>query len=404
MKIGIVGAGVTGLTAAYKLSKKGHQVTVFEKEDYLGGLAAGFRKDGWDWGLENYFHHFFVSDTALVNLATELGLSNKLFFRRPKSSTFHNGKINQLDSPLSVLTFPHLSFPDRLRTGLITAYLKSTNDWRSLEKITATEWLTKFYGKDAFEVLWQPLLKAKFGQYTSEVSMAWFWARIKKRSAKLGYIEGGFQVLIDKLVEKIEENGGEIVLSHEVVDHHNPVYGNRKFDRVILTAPIKSEKLKMVGALNLILVPKEKFLTDGTYWLNINDESFPFVAIVDHTNFVGPKYYGGNHILYIGGYYPQNHRYFKMTKEEIFEEFLPYLQKINPSHTLYPKPHTLSRSLFAQPVIPTNYSKIIPSFKTDNPKVFRANMQMVYPWDRGVNYAIELGEKVADEVIKPVLQ
>ena len=231
--------------------------------------------------------------------------------------------------------------------------------------------------------------------------MAWFWARIKKRSAKLGYIEGGFQVLIDSLVDKIKANGGEIILDHEVFDYHNPVYGNRKFDKVILTTPIKSEELRWLGALNLILILKEPFLTDGTYWLNINDENFPFVAVVDHTNFIDPQHYGGNHILYIGGYYPQDYRYFKMSKEEIFNEFLPFLQKTNPhfNQLFSSSALQLSANRWAQPVIPPNYSKIIPSFKTSDPRVFRANMQMVYPWDRGVNYAIELGQKVADEVL-----
>jgi len=416
MRIAVVGAGVTGLTAAYRLSEKGHRVVVFEKEDYVGGLAAGFTRpsqdalgrvilrsfseggsttDGWEWSLENYFHHFFTSDRALQNLAGELGLADKLFFKRPKSSIYYNGKITQFDSPISVLTFPHLPFSQRLRTGLVTAYLKATDDWGSFEKITAAEWLKKFYGQRAYQILWQPLLKAKFGDYASGVSMAWFWARIKKRSAKLGYIEGGFQVLIEALVDRMKANGGEINLNHEVAESLNG------FDRVISTALIKLEKFRWVGALNLILFLKEPFLTDGTYWLNINDPDFPFVAVVEHTNFIDKKHYGGGHILYLGGYYPQDHRYFQMSKEEILADFLPYLKQINPTLSKFSIFNfQFTKSLYAQPVIPVNYSKMIPSMKMDNPRFFRANMQMVYPWDRGLNYAIELGQKVAGEVVK----
>jgi len=421
MRIGIVGAGVTGLTAGYRLSQKGHRVVVFEKENYVGGLAAGFRLENWGWSLENFFHHLFVSDDATKNLLAELGLSEKLFYRRPKTSIFFKGRISQFDSPLSVLRFPHLSLSQKLRTGLVTAYLKlktpprwcyargTPRRWK-LEEIPATTWLKKYYGQKPYKVLWQPLLRAKFGEYASGVSMVWFWARIKKRSAQLGYIEGGFQVLVDKLVEKIKENGGEIHLGQEI-NSFNHLNNQMRPDRAIFTTPLNSKEFKWVGALNLILILKEPFLTDGTYWLNINDESFPFVAVVEHTNFIDKKHYGGNHILYIGGYYPQEHRYFKMSKEEVFEEFLPFLRRINPSFQQFVDSKnrrsadnlTIQQSsvnLFAQPVIPTNYSKIIPSFKTDNPKVFRANMQMVYPWDRGVNYAIELGERVADESIR----
>lgn len=403
MRIGIVGAGLTGLTAGYRLSKAGHKVTIFEKEDYLGGLASGFKEKNWHWSLERFFHHFFASDQAAKNLIKELDLSKRLFYTRLKTSIFENGKICQFDSPLSVLKFPHLSLLEKLRTGLVTLYLRSINNWQKLEKTTAENWLPRFYGKKPYQLLWQPLLESKFGQYTPKISMAWFWARIKKRSSKLGYLEGGFQVLIDKLTEKIKENGGEILLNSEINDLD---YLN-KFNKVVVTIPTpeflkmkplladyknKLKKFHFVGALNLILVLKEKFLTDGTYWLNINEKEYPFVAVVEHTNFVAPKYYNDDHILYVGGYYSKNHRYFKMSKEEIFKIFKPYLKKINPK--LYAMRYTLYTNPYAQPVIPTNYSKIMPSMKTPIKNLYLANQSLIYPWDRGVNYAIKLGEGV----------
>lgn len=398
MRVAIIGAGFTGLTAGYYLSKKGHQVTIFEKEKFAGGLAAGFKEKNWEWNLEYFFHHLFVSDQSAKNLISEIGLSEKLFYTRPKTSIFYKGKISQFDSPLSLISFPFLSFPNRLRTGIITGYLKLTSDWKSFENISAFDWLKKYYGKKTFEILWKPLLLAKFGDQASEISMSWFWARIKKRSQKLGYFEGGFQVLIDKLVEKIKENGGEIILEKEVKN----LKDLKDFDKIIITTP--AEKFldirlpKMLGAINLILILKEKFLTDNTYWLNINELGFPFVAVVEHTNFIDKKYYGGNQILYAGGYYPQNHPYFKMTKEQIFKKFLPYLQKINTNSQLLITNYYLFRNQSAQPVIPMNYSRIIPSHQTPIPNVFLANMQQIFPWDRGINYAIELGEKIANEI------
>ncbi|MDP3955530.1 MAG: NAD(P)/FAD-dependent oxidoreductase [bacterium] len=403
MKIAVIGAGLTGLAAAHRLLQKGHQVSLFEKENFAGGLASGFKEPGWDWSLEYFYHHLFTSDKSIQELLKELGLFEKLFFVKPKTSSFFNNEISRFDSPLSLLTFPYLSFLEKTRAGLITFYLKTMARWQTFENTTAYEWLRKYYGQKAFEILWEPLLKSKFGEFAEKVSMAWFWARIKKRSMKLGYLEGGFQVLIDKLVDRIKDGGGKIYLKHGVsnINDLNLPAGKaghlNKYDRVIDTRPLKS--LPMLGAINLILVLKEPFLKDKTYWLNITQKGFPFVAVVEHTNFIEKKHYGGDHLLYVGGYYPQNHRYFKLSKEEILQEFLPFLQKINPKF----KPSTINNqqltiSLSAQPVMFAGYQKIIPSRQTSIPNVLLANIQQVYPWDRQTNYAIELGEKIAHEI------
>ena len=415
MRIAIIGAGFTGLTAALRLSQKGHKVTVFEKQKNAGGLSGSFGEKNWEWPLEYFFHHLFASDSTVKNLINELGLSNKLFYRQPKTSVFFQGKISQFDSFLSIIEFPYLNLPEKLRTGIVTLYLKTIENWKPFEKISAFDWLGKYYGKKPFEVLWKPLILAKFGKFADQISMAWFWARIKKRSFNLGYLEGGFQTLTDKLIEKIQKNNGKIYFNHNICCSDDLNHDN-KFDRVIFTTPNstflkiisslpkgykeKFSKLKMIGALNLILILKKKFLTDGTYWLNINDQGFPFVAVVEHTNFIDPKYYNGQHILYVGGYYPQNHRYFKMDKTQILKEFLPSLQKINPKFNfqLDAKRYTLYANLHAQPIIPLNYSQLIPSHQTPIANVYLANMQQIYPWDRGTNYAIELGEKIANEI------
>ena len=413
MKIGIVGAGMVGLTTAYRLSKNGHQVVIFEKNSFPGGLAAGFKEKGWDWPLEESYHHLFSSDKAILDLLQELDLADQVFFSQPKTSIFYHNKISQFDSPLSLLTFPHLEFKDKLQSALATLYLKVTDDWRSLEKTPASSWLPKYYGQRSYQTLWESLLESKFGSSKNEIPMSWFWARIKKRSRALGYLEGGFQTLIDKLTEEIRKNGGQIYLGRPI-RRFNDLNHFSKPDRIIFTIPTSSflsicpdlppvyknklKKLKMIGALNLILILKEKFLTDNTYWLNINEEGFPFVAVVEHTNFIDPAHYGGNHLLYIGGYYPQIHRYFKMKNDQILKEFLPYLQKINPDSPLQITNYYLFKNLFAQPIIPINYSQLLPLHQTPIPNVYLANMQQVYPWDRGTNYAVELGEKIAHEI------
>jgi len=421
MKVAIIGAGITGLSAGYYLSKKGVQVEIFEKEPYAGGLAASFKQKDWQWPLEFFFHHIFPSDKAVFELTKELGISDKIFFRRPITSVFIDGKIHPFDSPLALLKFPYLSRQEKLRMGAVLASFKFNPYWQIFEKTTAAKLLPKLMGKKPYQILWQPLLEGKFGKEADQISAAWFWARLKKRSAKLGYFQGGFQTLIDALLKEIEKVGGKIQLKTEIKKVRSKqliINSNTaiKFDQLLAAIPthiilkllprsgdkfadsIKS--LKTIGAINLVLRMKKAFLADGTYWLNINDSSFPFCVVVQHTNFIDPKYYGKNHVLYVGGYYPQNHRYFKMTKEEIFQEFLPYLQKINPNFSyLSSIIYHLSFNLYAHPIIPVNYSQIIPPIKTPLPNLHLATMHHVYPWDRGVNYAIELGRKAANEIL-----
>lgn len=412
MKIAIVGGGICGLTSAYILSQEGHDVCVFEKQKTLGGLAGSFKDEKWQWPLENYYHHFFSSDKEAFSLLRELGLQDKLFFKSPKTSVFVQGNICAFDTPWAVLSFPYLSIPEKVRVGLITGWLKITPFWKPLEKIAAERWLKKYYGRKAYQMLWEPLLKTKFGDRYKEIPASWFWARIKKRTSRLGYLKGGLPTLTEGLAAKIKENKGKIVLDAEI----KRLEDLNGFDKIIITTSPetflkiasglpeeykeKIQKLESVGTIVLTLCLKEQFFKDGTYWLNINESSFPFVAVVNHTNFIDRKYYGGDHILYVGGYYPTNHPFFKMTKEQIYQKFLPFLKKINPD---FSPPDGPIRSYmyadpYAQPLIPLNYSKILPSLATPLPNLFFASMHHVYPWDRGVNYAISLGRKVAHEI------
>src|SRR3989344_7696444 len=188
MKVGIVGAGFGGLSAAYYLAKQGVDVTVFESEENPGGLAVGFIQPKWKWTLEKHCHHWFTNDDSVLDLAKEIG--QKVIIFRPKTSTFINGEIDQLDSAFTLLLFNKLPFTERIRTGLTLAFLKYTSNWKLLEKITAKEFILKYMGKTSWEVLWEPLFEGKFHNFAGEISASWFWARIKKRTPSLAYPKG----------------------------------------------------------------------------------------------------------------------------------------------------------------------------------------------------------------------
>jgi protoporphyrinogen oxidase len=425
MKISIIGAGFTGLSAAYYLSKAGHDVTIFEKESFPGGLAAGFTQPEWDWTLEKSYHHLFTNDKNILNLAKEINF--KITTKRPKTSVYAKNEIHQLDSPFSVLKFPLLSVFERLRMGITIAFLKYSPFWKYLEKHNATIILPKLMGKKSYEMIWQPLFMNKFGQFSDNISLAWFWARIRKRTSSLAYPEGGFLKFANKLIKEIKRKEGVFYFNTEIKN----LYSKNKirikfeesgklkeiggFDSAIITIPSSTflkiaqlpdayrenlEKLKNIGATNLVLRLKKQFLKDGTYWLNICDKNNPIMAIAEHTNFMDKKNYNNEHLLYVGNYKPIDDRYFTMTKKEILNHFDPYLKKINPDYKKNIIDFEFFKDYFAQPIIPTNYSKIIPPFKTPLKNVYLANMEQVYPWDRGTNYAIETGKRVAKLLLK----
>jgi len=428
MKIAIVGGGLTGLTAGYYLSKNNHQVTVFEKNPYLGGLAASFKKEDWSWPVEFYVHHIFRSDKDILKLAGEIGVEEKIFFSRPKTSTFIKGKISQFDSPISILGSKQFNFPDKIRLVFWTGYLKLLDNWKDLEKVTAENWLKEKMGNKVFKLLWEPLLVNKFSKkFSSRISAAWFWARIKKRGFSLGYFKDGFKTLFDKLEEEIIGRQGKIILGAKITEIEKKAakfslkVNNkeilRDFDKVIYTGPApifskiakilpknfteKIASLESVGNLGLLLELKAGFFKDKTYWLNVNEASFPFVCVVEQTNFIDKKFYDGSHLLYVYGYYLHNHPFLKMSKEKILEIFLPYMEKINPDFSLQLIiNYSLFKNLYSQPIIPTDYSRSLPPLETPVKGLYFATLHHLYPWDRGTNYAVKLGKEVAYESLK----
>lgn len=423
MKIAVIGGGMTGLTAAYTLAKLGHTVTVLEKESFLGGLAYGFRENSWDWYLEGAYHHLFTNDASILSLLKELGLKDKILVQRPVTASLWNNRMYQLDSPGSLFSFPGLSLVDKIRTAAVLALLKISPFWKPLESLTAEHLLIAVGGRTAFTTIWEPLLYGKFGTFAPQVAASWFWARIKKRTPSLCYIAGGFHTLVDALQSSIEAMGGTILTStaveaikqtsdatHQITwkDH------SEVFDRILLTVPTPLAtkiipklphsytkgltSIPHLFAQTLILETDKPILQD-VYWLNVTDRTFPFLAAVAHTNFMDKKQYGNHHLTYFGNYLPMNHSYLKMDKKQLLKEFMPFIKRLSPD-TGYRILNTyMFIGPFAQPVHELHYSQKIPTITTPIRGIYLANMDFVYPWDRGTNYAVELGLRAARELL-----
>lgn len=420
MKIAIIGAGYGGLAAAYDLKKAGHEVVIFESANYVGGLASGFKEPNWDWSVEKFYHHWFQSDDSMMGLMQELGLRDKVIFPRPLTVMYFNEKFYPFDSILNALRFPGLGFGlNKIRFGFVGLFLRLTDNWRALEKVTADEWMLKWAGKQVYEQMWKPLLIGKFGPFYKDVNMAWMWARIKARTTRLGTFEGGFQQFANDFAEKLRGMGVEIRLGAPIkFIKQNQAAGSlnvdvESFDQVLVTtSPSLMAKmcpdlpenylkglleLKSMGAVVMTLSLTHQLSEQGYYWFNLPKEAgFPMLALVEHTNFVSPEHFGGDHIIYAGDYLEIGHEYFSLSDEELLERFIPAFKRINPAFEKdWVKKVWVNKTNYAQPVPLVNHSKNIPAIQTPIDGLYFASMSQVYPWDRGTNFAVEIGRRAA---------
>ncbi len=423
MKIAVIGAGYGGLSAAYDLARAGHEVIVYEAADRAGGLAAGFKEPHWDWSVEAYYHHWFASDEHMLGLIDELGFSDKVRFPRPFTVMLYKEKWYPFDSIIQALLYPGLGWGiNKVRFGLVGLYLRLTQNWQSMEKTTVDAWMRKWAGNKVYETMWEPMMKGKFGPHYKDVNMAWMWARMHARTSRLGTYVGGFQAFTDDFVEILKDLGVEIRLKSPVEEISSNLDvrtadGSLAYDRVLVTTspallsrmvPEMPESynagllnLKSMGAVVLTLSVSQQLSKEGYYWHNIpKDQGYPFLAVVEHTNFLSTDYFGGDHILYCGDYRDADHPYFDMTKEEILEIFLPPLKRINPDFDpSWVKKSWLYRTKYAQPVPELDHSQNIPSIITPIEGLYYASMSQVYPWDRGTNFAVEIGRRAAELIL-----
>jgi protoporphyrinogen oxidase len=425
MRIGIIGAGAAGLAAAYDLARAGHAVSVFEAGDRVGGLAAGFKAEHWDWTLEKFYHHWFTSDHSILGLIKELGASDRVVFPRPVTVVYHEGRFYPFDSPARWLSFPGFSWLDVARFGAIGAYFKALPNGVRLERHTADAWLRRWMGQKAYDAVWRPMLVGKFGErYYRDINLAWLWARIKSRTPRLGSFQGGFQAFLELLADHVRRAGASIALNSPVtevaaapgggltlstaagavsVDHCIATTSPRLLARIAPQLPEAYRNqltaLKSMGAVVMVLALHQR-LTEY-YWFNLPKEAgFPFLALVEHTNFLPREHYGGDHLIYCGDYLEPDHEYFQLSKEALLERFLPSLTRFNPSFDRsWVKQSWLWRTDYAQPIPLLNHSRNIPAIRTPMNGLWLASMSQVYPWDRGTNYAVEIGRRVARMVM-----
>jgi len=426
----IIGAGFTGLSLAYELSKAGVKVLILESSSSIGGLASSFDVGGEK--LDCFYHHWFTSDYSIMNIISELGLNDKVLINPTNTGLYYANNFYKMSTPIDVLRFTPLSILNRFRLGLLVLRARSVKKWKSLESLTAVDWLKKLGGEKVYRIVWEPLIKGKFGPYADDISAVWFWNKIKLRGGsrgnkgeeKLAYFKGGFAALADEILKKIKECGGKIYLDSEV----NEVYKEGKLWNIktrdnkfisknvvfttslpIISNLIKSwasdeylnnlNKINYLGNVCLILELNQSL--SNTYWTNVNDPSFPFVGLIEHTNFEKSETYGGKHIVYLSKYLSHSDPIFSMDKNEFFNFSYPFIKKMFPKFNLdWVEDYHIWKSKWSQPVVVKKYSELIPKEITPYEGMYICSMAQIYPEDRGTNYAVKYGTLLASKIIR----
>ncbi|TSC81710.1 MAG: amine oxidase, partial [Parcubacteria group bacterium Gr01-1014_19] len=411
-KIGIVGGGIQGLSLAYFLSKNPkYSVTLFERNKNLGGLLGLLEINGT--GFEGFYHHWSGHDTDIMELVEELGLGDRLTRLSSKTGIFYDDKIYPFGTPMDLLRFSPLGLIDRIRVGITVLYLKHVKNWRKYGKVRAADWLKKTMGQRAYEVIWEPLLRGKFGEHKENVSMAWMWHRLSWRANARGkgavkeelvYPRYGFKPIIDAMARKIQENGGAIKTEaaiDSIFEENGKVAiasGGQEeiFDKVFVTTPVNVfsrlvknlpadyvEKLKQIkyrAAHVTILVMNHSLMPQGYYWLNINNREIPLLAVIEHTNLLPKEDYGGKTLVYLGNYTDPNDPVMKMTDDEVINLYCRYLPKINKDFRRdWIEKFHIFKDPAAQPVVDIGYAENLLSYETPVKNLYLVTMAQIYP-------------------------
>ncbi len=426
----VVGGGFAGLSCAHDLARAGHKVTVLEAEPTVGGLAGAFETEGER--LDRFYHHWFTNDLEVMELIEELGLADQVVTNPTNTGVFYANRIFRLSTPRDLLQFTALPFLDRIRLGLLTLRARRVDDWMALENETAADWLRRLGGDNVYKVVWEPLLKGKFGPYAADVSAVWFWNKLKLRGGsrgkggeeRLAYLKGSFARLAETTAAQIDALGGK-VRTNAPVARITPAedgtwtcsgnWGQITADRVVATTalpliadmvedwaePAYIDRLRGIDYLaNICLVLRLDRSLSSTYWLNVNDPSFPYVGVIEHTNFESSENYGGDHVVYLSKYLPHTDALYRMTDEEVLEFSIPHLQRMFPDFQRdWVRAHHVWRARWAQPVVSKHYSKRVPTNDGPRSGLHICSMAQIYPEDRGTNYAVREGRRIAKSII-----
>ena len=428
MHFGIIGGGIMGLTLGYYLSQEGYRVSLLERGGKLGGLAGSLDFDGCT--IDKYYHSILGGDTHLLHLIDELGISGSLRFKGLRMGFYHEKRFYPMSTPRELMTFPPLNMLDRFRLVGTVLYSLAIRDWHKLEDISVEKWLTGVSGRNNYQNIWKPLLRAKFDGNFGDIPATYIWSRIlrmnsirhaDKTQGDNGYLTGGFYTLINSLAGHIRDQEGEILLN-TAVERLEPE-GNKirlktgerthVFDKVISTVPTPyfrnllpqtlgwyKEKLAQIDYLDIVcLLMVLKKSLGPFHTLNITDGSLPFTGVIETTHLIDPMYVNGNSLVYFPIYLAPGSEIFKMPESGVFQYCLPHIKEMFPDFREKDIVKTfVMRSRFVEPIHRVRRTGDIPDIITPVSNLFLANTTQVYPEILNCESVVRFSKKVVEKI------
>lgn len=420
-KTAVIGAGVMGLACAYELLKRGNSVDIYEADDRVGGMAAHFDFEGLN--IERYYHFICKPDHYLFDLLSELGIESQLRWRETYMGYFYDGRMYDWGNPIALFKFPKLGFIAKFRYGLHAFLSTKRKNWQPLDNVEASDWIRKWIGEEAYNILWKRLFALKFFDYKDNLSAAWIWSRIKRVGSsrksmlqeELGYLEGGSETLLHALEQKITALGGKIHLATQVqkvnIDNNQVrsltiAEQEEKFDRIFSTVPLpyvsrmipdlpgeyraRYESIQNMGVVCVIFRLRKG--VSQNFWLNVSDESMEIPGIIEFSNLRPMQ----DSVIYVPYYMPRDYPKFAKDNDYFIAEAKQYIKRLNPEITDddFIAAHA-SRYGYAQPVCQPGFSRVLPPIRTTINGLYIADTSYYYPEDRSISESVNVGKKMA---------
>jgi len=426
----IIGCGIMGMTLALRLAQKGHKVTIFESSAKPGGLAGTIDMNGVTW--DKFYHVILMSDLNTRKILTEIGLENELNWVETKTGFFSGGRLYSMSNIFEYLKFPPISLFGKFRLGITIIIASLIKDGQRLEKIPLKKWLLRLSGRNVFDKIWLPLLKAKLGDYYKDTSASFIWSTIQRMYAArrtglkkemFGYVSGGYDRIINAFTEKLQTMGVEFLLNSQVKKITGCNEGrfrietmsssDYEFDKVISTLPsdisvsiapllnetesAKHRAIKYLGVVCPSVLLKRP--VSQYYVTNITDTWPPFTGIIEMTALVDKKELGNHNLVYLPKYVEPENELFNRSEEEIRKYFLGALFRMYPDLSDDDVIHfnmASARRVFALPVI--NYSDKLPTIFTTLKGYYIINSAQIVNGTLNVNETISIAETKLDEI------